>query len=70
MTRYEYTVVYMRLIGSLNEGQPFVRYQKGAPESTLHEVLKEYAAKGWRYVGFVPRGPAGSDQVVFEREVD
>lgn len=69
MARYQYATVHMRLIGSLNEGQPFVRHEKGVPQSTLREVLTEYADKGWRYVGFVPRGPAGADQVVFEREI-
>jgi hypothetical protein len=69
MTRYEYRTVHMRLVGSLSEGQPFVRYEKGFQQSTLFEVLAEFAASGWRYVEFVPRGPAGSDQLVFEREV-
>ena len=68
MVRYEYVTVHMSLIGSLNEGQPFVRYEKGSPRSTLREVLAEYAEKGWRYVDFIPRGAAGTDQVVFERE--
>lgn len=69
MARYQYAAVHMRLVGSLNEGQPWVRWSKGSPESTLQEVLDEKAEKGWRYVGFVPRGPAGTDQLIFEREL-
>ncbi len=68
MARYQYRTVHMKLVGSLNEGQPWVRWQKGAPESTLREVLNEMAEEGWRYVGFVPRGAGGTDQIIFERE--
>lgn len=71
MTRYKYATVYMKkLIGSLSEGESFVRYEKGQPQSTMYELLNEYADKGWRYVEFVPRGPEGTDQLVFERESD
>jgi hypothetical protein len=68
MARYQYLTVHMQRIGSLNEGQPFVRVEKGAARSSLREVLDEYAEKGWRFVQFVPRGNAGTDQIVFERE--
>ena len=69
MARYQYTTVHMKLIGSLNEGQPFVRFEQGAAQSNLRDVLAEYADKGWRFVGFVPRGLGATDQIVFEREV-
>ncbi len=70
MAKHQYTTVAMKLVGSLNEGQPWVRWVKDMPQSTFHEVLNEYADKGWKYVGFVPRGAAGTDQIVFEREAD
>jgi hypothetical protein len=68
MAKYQYTTVAMKLVGSLNEGQPWVRWVKDKPESTFYEVLAEYAEKGWRYVGVVERGAAGTDQIIFERE--
>jgi hypothetical protein len=68
LARYQYLTVHMERVGSLNEGQPFVRVEKGAPRSSLREVLDEFAENGWRFVQFVPRGHAGTDQLVFERE--
>jgi uncharacterized protein DUF4177 len=68
VARYQYLAVHM----DVQEGKGFIRYEKGAPESSLHDTLAELAAKGWRYVGYVPTSflqsyPAG--QLVFEREV-
>lgn len=70
MARYQYTTVPMRTV---SEGR-FVRWVKGTPESTLREVLAEYAEMGWRYVGYVATvsssNIAGSSgQAVFELEM-
>jgi hypothetical protein len=68
MTRYQYVTVPM----TLDNDKGFVRWQKGSPESSLREVLAEYADKGWRYINYVPINFSGSrplGDVVFDREI-
>lgn len=68
MARYQYQTIQM----NAKPDKGFVRWEEGTPESALHDVLADFAEKGWRYVGFVQTGhltsyPSG--KVIFEREI-
>ena len=61
MKRYEYV--------SVHTGKMF-----GAKSEEHRKIIDEYAAKGWRYVGFIPvimsdYGKIKDMDLVFERDV-
>ena len=62
MKQYEYVSVHI--------GKLF-----GAASEEHREIINDYAAKGWRYVGYIPTrfsGEGGSKEIdlIFEREAE